>query len=89
MWVQTNELKMNNEKTEVRPCSTSYKLRLSCHDLVNIQVGDNSFKFSKKVKNLGVFLKCELSIKAQINNICKVGYFELSRLLASESTFGR
>ena len=80
IWMQANKLKMNNEKTEVMTCSTPQKLSSSCLDISGIRVGDNIVNFSEKVKNLGVLLDSKLSMEAQVNNICKVGYLELRKL---------
>ena len=78
IWMMSNKLKMNNDKTEVLPCSTIHKLPLYQHN--TLQVDSEIVSFSNKVKNLGVYIDSNLSMNAQINNICKVAYFQIRKL---------
>ena len=78
IWMRSNKLKMNNDKTEVLPISTIHKL--PSFDNNTLHVDGEIVPFSKKVKNLGVYIDSSLSMNAQVNNICKTAYFQIRKI---------
>lgn len=77
-WMAPNKLKMNEEKTEIIPISTSQKL--NSVNVGTIIIGNDLVPFSKKAKNLGVLLDNDMSMESYVNHICKVAYLELRRI---------
>lgn len=77
-WMSANKLKMNDEKTEIIPCTTKPKLKKL--ELDHINVGNTRIDFSFKAKNLGLNLDSALSMDVHINHLCKVLNFELRKL---------
>ena len=77
-WMVDNKLKMNNEKTELIVTGTKHKL--SQIPVSTMLISDCHLSFSPSVKNLGIFLDQTLSTETQINQLCKVIYFQLRRL---------
>ena len=86
-----NELKLNDDKTEVMIISSSrMSTALSIPD--SFDIGNASVPFSNTVKNLGVTLDCHLSLKTHVLNLVRTANFELRRigsirsLLTTEAT---
>ena len=78
IWMRSNKLKMNNDKTEVLPIATVHKLPSIENN--TLQVDSETVPFSNKVKNLGVYIDSNLNMNAQVNNICKTVYFQIRKL---------
>ena len=78
IWMRSNKLKMNNDKTEILPCSTVHKL--SSLENTTLEIDNETVPFSNKVKNLGVIIDSSLSLNAQINSICKAAYFQIRKI---------
>ena len=78
IWMRSNKLKMNNDKTEVLPIATVHKLPSIENN--TLQVDSETVPFSNKVKNLGVHIDSNLNMNAQVNNICKTAYFQIRKL---------
>ena len=69
IWMHKIKLKLNNDKTEVFPCSTETKLskvHISYSTLVGITIA-----ISNKAQNLGVILDNTFSMEHQINAVVK------------------
>ena len=66
-WMAPNKLKMNDDKTEIMPVSTTQKLNSLNFD--NICVGTDKITLSHKAKNLGVILDNDLSMNSHVTNI--------------------
>ena len=78
IWMKGNKLKINDDKTELITTGSKSKLK---------QISTNSMvfqhcetEFSESVRNLGVFLDESLSMEMQVNQLCKVLYFQLRRI---------
>ena len=59
---------MNDDKTELIAIGSKLK-QVSTNSMV---FQDCEIEFSKSVRNLGVFLDESLSMKMQVNQLCKV-----------------
>ena len=78
VWMKGNKLKMNDDKTELITIVSKSKLkRVSTNSMV---FQDYEIAFSESVRNLSVFLYESLSVEIQVNQLCKVLYFQLRRI---------
>ena len=77
-WMSTNKLKLNCDKTEA--------IRFSKHTPnflpSSVTLGSNTIKFSDSVRDLGVLLDSDLSMKQHVTKICQLSYIELKRIAA-------
>ena len=73
-----NKLKMNGDKTEFIATGSKSKLKQVSTNSIVFQ--DCEIEFSESVRNLGVFLDESLSMEMQVNQLCKVLYFQLRRI---------
>ena len=78
VWMKGNKLKMNNDKTELIAIGSKSKLKQVSTNSMVFQ--DCEIEFSKSVRNLGVLLDESLSVEMQVNQLCKVLYFQLRRI---------
>ncbi|MCP3852877.1 MAG: hypothetical protein GY694_22015, partial [Gammaproteobacteria bacterium] len=77
-WMTSNKLKKNNDKTEMLLCGTTAKLKsINCN---SVMIGNEVINFSSKVKNLGIFLECNLSMDSAVSHIRKCCYLELRKI---------
>ena len=76
IWMKGNKLKMNDDKTELITIGSKSKLKQVSTNSMVFQ--DCEIEFSESVRNLGVFLDESLSVEMQVNQLCKVLYFQLS-----------
>ena len=76
IWMKGNKVKMNDDKTELIAIGSKSKLKQVSTNSMVFQ--DCEIEFSKSVRNLGVFLDESLSVEMQVNQLCKVLYFQLS-----------
>ena len=90
LWMIKDKLKMNGEKSEIMLAGT--KPKLNSIDVNSISIGDEQLEISKYVKDLGVFLDCNMSMDKAVSHVVSVCYFELRKiaylrpLLSVEST---
>ena len=69
IWMEENQLKMNNAKTEFVVLGTANNLRKNTLD--NIKIGNTKIHWTSKIKFLGVHLDEKLSLKDHIQNRSK------------------
>ena len=73
LWMQSNMLKVNEEKTELLFIST--KQQLSKWQLPSIKFGEANVTYSVIARNLGVTFDCLLNMDEFVNTIChSVGF---------------
>ena len=77
-WMLTHKLKINDNKTEFLIIGT--KQQLEKVSMNEIKVGGLSVKTTKNVRNLGVIFDKNMSMLPHVNNICKKGYHQLTRI---------
>ena len=78
VWMTTNRLKMNNDKTELTFIGTPSKLKSI--DQKSVAVDNVEISLSSNVKNLGVILDSSLSMDKAISHIRKMCYLELRKI---------
>ena len=77
-WMQSNKLKLNDDKTEIMPCSTETKLKAL--EISSLTLSGCVIDFSEKAKNLGVILDSSLTMEHQINQKIRIMYGELRKI---------
>jgi hypothetical protein len=77
-WMNTNKLKLNDQKTEALLCGPPQR-RESCPRQC-IQVGGATIPFASSVKSLGVVLDSDLSFDAHISFVVKTCFFHVRAL---------
>ena len=78
-WMNDNQLKLNDEKTEALLFSPP-SISQSCTLPTSIPVGSHSISFATAARNLGFTLDTELSMKKHISKVCQATFFELKRI---------
>ena len=78
MWMEENQLKMNDAKTEFIVIGTSSNLQKNTLD--HIKIGNTKVHRSSKIKFLGIFLDEKLSFKDHIQNRSKKANYNLRYL---------
>ena len=74
-WMASNELKMNDAKTEVMLITPRrMAMKIECPTMV---IGDHVVAPSHFVRNLGVILDSLAGMERQINAVCKTSYMHL------------
>ena len=76
-WMSTNKLKLNCDKTEAILFSKHHH---STSLPTSITLGHSTIDFSDTVRDLGVYLDSDLSMKQQITKLCQAAYIELKRI---------
>lgn len=79
IWMTTNKLKLNCDKTELINIATRHKLKSLPQGSTVILSGTN-IAFCDTVRDLGVYLDGSLSMEAHINALCKSIFLELRRI---------
>ena len=79
-WMSANKLKLNCEKTEA---VCFYRQPHHSPDLLpsSLILGSSTIEFSDTVRDLGVLLDSDLSMKQHVTKTCQLAYMELKKLL--------
>ena len=77
IWMSSNKLKLNTDKTEVMPVCSISRVALVESECANIS--GNSVPFKMSVKYLGVHLDQTLSLRQYIDSVCRTSFLELRR----------
>ena len=80
-WMSTNKLKLNCDKTEAI-CFSKPSYYISDPLPSSVTLGSNTIEFSDSVRDLGVLLDSDLSMKQHVTKICQLSYIELKRIAA-------
>lgn len=78
IWMATNNLMLNGDKTEVILIGT--RQQLAKINQSSLKVGTVNIKPSTSVKNLGCWLNAQLNMSDQINYVCKSAFFYLHNI---------
>ena len=71
----THQLKINDNKTEFIVLGTRQQLAKINQNETTIRVGNSNISPSSSVLNLGFVFDKTMSLKSQVNNVCKKSYF--------------
>ena len=74
-----NKLKINDDKTEFLPITSS---RAKFTENVHLSIGKENISSSNSYKSLGVMLDSHFSMDTQIKSLCKATYFHLRNVSA-------
>ena len=77
-WMDSNKLKMNNEKTELMLIGTTYKI--NSLDSKQLAIGGIITPFHDKVKDLGFILDSNLSMRQAVSHVTRMCYCELRKI---------
>ena len=78
-WMNTNQLKLNDGKTEAL-LFTPPNLSPSCPLPSSATVGSHTIPFTPKARNLGFVVDSQLSFSDHVTKVCQTAYFELKRI---------
>ena len=78
LWMASNLLVLNDDKTEVIQFSSRF--RKDGEKLVSLGVGGLDITPSESVRNLGVFFDNDGGMSSHINHVCKTAYHSLFRI---------
>ena len=77
-WMTSNYLKLNDDKTEVIIAGTRAQLQKS--NIATLEVGSSKIEVKNSVKNIGVYIDAELTMKHHVNHISSVAWSYLRNL---------
>ena len=77
-WMLTHQLKINDSKTEFLLFGT--KQQLEKVNISEIKVGSDVIKPVQSTRNLGVMFDSSLSMRDHVNQVCKKGYHQLTKI---------
>ena len=77
-WMFTHQLKINDSKTEFLLFGT--KQQLEKVNISEIKVGSDVIKPVQSTHNLGVMFDSSLSMRDHVNQVCKKGYHQLTKV---------
>ena len=76
--MKTNKLKLNDDKTELLFITSKYFQSKIGNP--QIQIGSSSINASSSARNSGIVFDNTMSMKDQVNNVCKNTYFHLRNI---------
>ena len=79
-WFQTCKLKLNAAKTQIMVVNNNKK------DIYKFEVVESDISPASKVSNLGILIDDQLSLKIQIDDVCRKALYHL-RLISKNSKF--
>ena len=77
-WMSSNRLKLNTDKTQFIWLGSRQQLIKVGVD--SIHLGADVVHFQKSVVNLGVTIDSQLTMKAQIQRVCRTSFYQLRQL---------
>jgi hypothetical protein len=87
-WCSSRRLQLNPSKTEVIWFGTKSSLKKMENIDLTLHVGNEVIGSASSVRDLGVILDCELSMRKQISKVASVCYFHLRRLKTIRRVLG-
>ena len=78
LWMNSNNLKLNTDKTEVMPVDCTSRLKSVDSECANI--GGNTVPFKTSVKCLGVHVDRTLSVQQHISSISRASFLDHRRV---------
>ena len=78
VWMNTNMLKLNTDKTEVMLFTS--KANAKYVENVSVKVGESLIQSTDRVRNLGAIFSPSMEMEHQINSVCRSAYFHLRNI---------
>jgi hypothetical protein len=89
-WMNTNQLKLNDDKTEAMIFTPPVGLNSDFISVpTGVKVGSHFIPFCTEAKNLGVIIDPELSMKEHVKKVCQLANYELRRIGAVRKHLSR
>jgi hypothetical protein len=73
-WMQNNYLKLNDDKTELMIITAP---SLAMHRNLSVNICDTLITASRSVRNLGVMLDSDMSMKDAVTTMCQKAFFQI------------
>ena len=89
MWCAAKRLQLNADKTEILWVDSAVNLRKLSAEELNIRVGQSVVKPVTTVRNLGVLIDAELSMRDHISRLAQTYFFYLRRLRSVRRQLGQ
>jgi len=89
MWCAAKRLQLNADKTEILWVDSAVNLRKLSAEELNIRVGQSVVKPVTTVRNLGVLIDAELSMRDHISRLAQTCFFYLRRLRSVRRQLGQ
>jgi len=78
IWMNSNVLKLNNNKTEYIVFSSKQHVKKT--ENLHIKIGSSYINLSMSIRNLGNILDNTLGIEKQVNSISKSCYYQIRNI---------
>ena len=78
IWMNTNMLKLNTDKTEVMLFTS--KANAKYVENVSVKIGKSLIQSTDHVRNLGAIFSPSMEMEHQINSVCRSAYFHLRNI---------
>ena len=78
LWMKSNRLKLNCDKTEAVWICTRYNA--ANNNLPPVDIGNSMIHPSQGARNLGFYFDSHMNMKRHINNVCSSSFFQLRQL---------
>jgi len=88
-WCSSRRLQLNAQKTEIIGFGSSTNLRKLDHDDMQLHLGDAVIEPTDVVRDLGVYLDSELSMRQHISRLSRACFYQLRRLRSIRRQLGR
>jgi hypothetical protein len=79
LWMSSNFLKLNEEKTEVLFIQSKHS-KQSVHQSQTMNIGNAAVEVTQSARNLGVIFYSSLDMDKHVNNVCKRAFFEIRNI---------
>ena len=73
-WVGQNKLENNGDRTEFTAIASALMQKVIAELKLKLHVGDAIVAPADRVRNLGVILDCEISMRQQANSVTSLAY---------------
>ena len=87
-WCAAKQLQLNADKTEILWFGSAANLRKLSADELNIRVGQSVVKPVTTVRNLGVLIDAELSMRDHVSRLAQTCFFHLRCLRSVRRQLG-
>jgi hypothetical protein len=79
LWMSSNYLKLNEDKTEVLFIQSKHAKRNNLQPK-SIDIGSSEIDVTESARNLGVIFDASLSLDKHVNNVCRGAFLEIRKI---------